>query len=347
MTGTSGTSGTGGGAPGGGTRPVRVLLSVRGPSPTTNPYVVQLARSQPPDVDVRFFTWTRGLLGRYDVLHVHWPEVLLRRAGRPARWAARARAALLVARLGLTRTPVLRTVHNTATHERGDVVERLLLAALERRVRERVLLSPSTPSPAGGVVVPHGHYGDWYAGAPRSEVVPGRLLFFGLLRPYKGVDTLLAAFAGLADPGARLRVVGAAPDPALRDAVAAAAAADPRAGARLEHVDDDDLAREVTAAQLVVLPYRDLHSSGALLLALSLGRPVLVPATATTLELRAEVGERWVHTHDGPLRPEDLARALAATADLEGAPDLSARDWSVGGARHAEVYRRLAGRDAG
>ena len=39
----------------------------------------------------------------------------------------------------------------------------------------------------------HGHYREWY-GPSNAPSVPGRLLCFGLLRPYKGVESLLAAF---------------------------------------------------------------------------------------------------------------------------------------------------------
>lgn len=327
-------------------RRLEVLLSVRGPSATTNPYVVQLARSAPPGVSVSFMTWRRALLGRYDVLHVHWPEVLVRRAGRPARALARLRTAVLLARLATTRTPVVRTLHNVGAHERGDGVERLLLAGLDRLTTHWVRLTPLTPVPRGAaperaVVVPHGHYRDWYAGHDVPPAEPGRVLHFGILRPYKGVEQLLDAFSRVDDAEARLVVVGRADDAGVGAEVQRRAAADPRVRVRLQHVDDAELAREVGAASLVVLPYRQLHNSGALLLALSLGRPVLVPRTPTTVELAAEVGEGWVLLHDGDVGPQDLARGLAAAVAGRGGPgpDLSARDWRAAGLAHAEVYR--------
>ncbi len=325
---------------------MRVLQSVRQPTRTTNPYVVQLAGAvAAAGVEVRFFSWGRGLLGRWDVLHVHWPEVLVRRAGRLARAAARARFALLLARLSLLRTPVVRTVHNADPHEAGGRLERVLLRWCDRRTAYWVLLNPHTPLPRPGPsrVIPHGSYVDWYAGHPAGPPVPGRMLTFGLIRPYKRIDSLLAAFAGIADPDVALRIVGRPTTAELRSTVVTAAAADRRLTAELDHVEDATLAAEMGAAQLVVLPQRDLHNSGALLLALSLSRPVLVPATATTADLAAEVGPGWVHTYDGELTAETLAKALTATREPPATPpDLSRREWAGIGRQHAEVYRAAA-----
>lgn len=324
---------------------MRVLQSVRSPNRATNPFVVQLVDAvRAAGAEVRWFSWRRGLLGRYDVLHVHWPEVMLRRAGRPARLAARARFGLLLARLTVTRTPVVRTLHNVDPHERGGRVERLLLRWCDRRTAYWVLLNPHTPLPRPGpsTVIPHGHYVDWYAGHPTGTPVSDRVLTFGLLRPYKGTETLLAAFAG-ATPDASLRVVGRPVGEGMRELVEGAVAADPRVTARLDHVDDAALAAEVGAAQLVVLPYRQLHNSGALLLALSLGRPALVPASPSTDDLAAEVGPGWLHRYDGELTTAALEKALAATRQLPAAPpDLTGRDWPPIGERYVEVYRAVA-----
>ena len=115
---------------------------------------------------------------------------------------------------------------------------------------------------------------------------------------------------------------------------------------RLEYVDDETLAAEISAAQVVVLPYRHLHNSGVALLALSLDRPVLVPAGDTATELAAEVGSPWVPTFSGVVGAADLAAALAHTtaADLPGRPDLSARDWSVVAPAHAAAFRTALAR---
>jgi beta-1,4-mannosyltransferase len=69
-------------------------------------------------------------------------------------------------------------------------------------------------------------------------------------------------------------------------------------------------ARPLRAADLVVLPYREILNSGSAILALSFARPVLVPAQGAMTELQRDMGREWVRTYPGELRPRTLADAL-------------------------------------
>ncbi|WP_460624061.1 glycosyltransferase family protein [Kineococcus endophyticus] len=339
-------------------RPV-VLQSFRTPRPTSNPYLTAFLGSLPAGggsgVDVRTFSWREALLGNHDVLHVHWPELLLRSRRRSGRALRALGTGLLLARVRARRTPVVRTVHNPSPHEDGGPVERFLLRRLDAATTLTVHLTTRTVGAvcprSTAVVVPHGDYRAHHRDAPRAAPVPGRLVHPGLLRPYKGVEALLTAFAGV--PGeASLHVLGPAPDADLAGRVRRAAAADPRVRLDLRHVGDDELVLAVTAAELVVLPYAPRGGSGAQLLALSLDRPVLLPAGPAAADLAAEVGPGWVHVYEGDLSAGDLAAALAAvragvrTGARAERPDLSARDWDVLGRAHAELYHRAAGHRA-
>ncbi|GMA86209.1 hypothetical protein GCM10025868_14590 [Angustibacter aerolatus] len=139
--------------------------------------------------------------------------------------------------------------------------------------------------------------------------------------------------------------MGSRPDAALREQVQQAAGHDHRVTTALAHADDAEVVREVGAAELVVLPYRDMGNSGAALLALSLDRPVLLPANAVTRALAAEVGADWVLTYPGDLTPQVLqdAAARAAARRPGSRPDLSAREWPDAGRAHAEVYALATG----
>lgn len=319
-----------------------VLWFSQRPGPQTNPYLNQLVDALEPHVDVEFFSWRRALFGRYDVLHVHWPEVRLRAPSRLRRAANRCLVAALLTRLTLRRVALVRTLHNVAPHERLGTVDRWLLRWFDRRTRVWIRLNDQTVPPAPGevVTIKHGHYADWFADLPRESPLPGRFAFVGLVRPYKGIDELLEAFAATRDESLSLYVGGRPEADAATDPLTAIGARDPRIHLQLRYLTDDELVREVTRAHLVVLPYRDLHNSGALIMALSLGRPVLVPATATTHEMACEFGEQWVLTYEGPLTARLLTDSLARTRpdELRGLPNLGSRDWPSAGVNHARAY---------
>lgn len=323
-----------------------VLQSFKGLRATTNPYLHQLVTALPPEIIWLPFSWRTALLGRYDVLHVHWFEVLLRGRDRRRTVARQVAATLLLARLLLSRTPVVRTMHNLQPHETGGRYERLLTAVLGRLTRVRIVLNnvdelPDVPSER----ILHGHYRDWFAGFERQAPSPGSMVHVGLIRRYKNVDGLITAFTALADKTARLRLVGSCEDEDLRALIERTADADHRLSHQLTHVDDSQLVHEVTKAALVVLPYKELHNSGAVLLALSLDRPVLVPDGPSARALADEVGRDWVLTFSHPLTPQALERALTTVqSSALTSPDLSARTWQEAGRRHADAYLRACSR---
>jgi glycosyltransferase involved in cell wall biosynthesis len=140
-------------------------------------------------------------------------------------------------------------------------------------------------------VIPHGPYNHL---APRASgmVEPGtnpfRLLYLGVVRPFKGVEDLVAAFSSLDRHQAdkfRLSVVGetwegwTAPDQAI--------ARSPHADL-IERVDryvtDAELTAYFERADAVVLPYHRSSSSGPLHIAMSSGLPVIVTAVGGLVE---------------------------------------------------------------
>ncbi len=322
-------------------RPV-VLQSFAEPKPTTNPHLALLLDALREDLVVETFTWRRALRWRYDVLHLHWPEVVVTKSTRVQTTAAAALLALVLLRCRWRRTAVVRTMHNLAPHESQPWPVRRVLRMADRRTTWWIRLNDTTPTPAGAhaTTIPLGDYGDWYAAHPLPPAAPGRLAYVGLVRPYKGVLELVGAFHALDDPALTLRIAGKPGTPQTGDEVAAAAAGDPRVSVALRHLDDAELVAEVGAAQLVVLPYRAMHNSGALLLALTLGRPVLVPANDVTDALADEVGRWWVQRFTGVITPEAIRVAVQATGGPPQAPpDLSRRSWEALASRHVDVYR--------
>jgi beta-1,4-mannosyltransferase len=322
--------------------PLVVLESFGPPRGRSNPYFPQMLAALPPSVEARYFSWRSALTGPFDVFHLHWPEVMVRGTTAPRSVVRGALFALLLARIRLQRKALVRTLHNLAPHEPVTRLQGRLIRMADRRATVWITLSEQIqpPTDAPSVVALHGHFRDWFA-VPSDPPVPGRLLFFGRVRRYKGVDRLLAAFSHLPDDGASLHVVGKTEDDELAAELHQAEVEDPRVTAVDDFVSDEALAREIVQSELVVLPFVEMTNSSSMVLALSLDRPVLVPTLPVTSEMAAEVGPDWLLTYDGPLDAARLSHALDTVRrpGRSARPDLSRREWVPIGAAHARAFR--------
>jgi glycosyltransferase involved in cell wall biosynthesis len=179
-----------------------------------------------------------------------------------------------------------------------------------RRLRETVGLEPSRIR-----VIHHGAF-DYLTQLPQEQPLPAELegaegpviLFFGLLRPYKGVDTLLEAFRRVA--GAELWIVGN-PRMEVEPLHDLAAAPPGRVRTLTRFVDDAEIPAIFRRADVVVLPYRDAEQSGVLYAALAFGKPLVLSAVGGFPEVAKTGAARLVP-------PEDPAALASVLAELVG-----------------------------
>lgn len=189
-----------------------------------------------------------------------------------------------------------------------------------RRLREVVGLDPERVR-----VVPHGAF-DYLTRLPEEKPLPPELegaegpviLFFGLIRPYKGVDTLLEAFRQV--EGAELWIAGnprmdMAPLHELADKAPGRVRFLPR------FVTDAEIPAIMRRADVVALPYRDIEQSGVLYAALAFGKPMVLTAVGGFPEVAGAGAARLVP----PESPADLAVELAGlVADERARRELAA-----------------------
>jgi glycosyltransferase involved in cell wall biosynthesis len=166
-------------------------------------------------------------------------------------------------------------------------------------------------------VIPHGAF-DYLTRLSEEKPLPAELagadgpviLFFGLLRPYKGLDTLIEAFRQV--EGAELWIVGN-PRMDVEPLRALAAEAPGRVRFVTRFVEDAEIPAIFRRADLVVLPYRDAEHSGVLYTGLAFGKPLVLSAVGGFPEVAAAGAARLVP-------PEDPAALGAALAELSAAP---------------------------
>jgi glycosyltransferase involved in cell wall biosynthesis len=265
-----------------------------------------------------------------EVLHLHWQDLLTRADHEGPKAAAfhLVAAVHLLVGMAIARARGVRTVwtvHNLEPHEsRRPLLDRLLACSLARlatsvvvhsehaaRVSARRLRRRDLP------VAHHGNYLGFYPPPARGRSAARErlgiaadahvFLAFGQVRPYKRIPELIAAFRSLASPAVHLVVAGNARG-AVREEVTAAAAGAERVTLLLEPIDDAEVRELHAAADTAVIAYEEVLSSGALLLALSCGVPVVAPADSTATELAPPPAV-------APYPPGGLAATLAASVE--------------------------------
>ncbi|NEO81635.1 glycosyltransferase [Moorena sp. SIO4G3] len=315
-------------------------------------------------VDVHEFSPKKLLINNYSIWHRHWPE---RNLNEPNFFRAITKTLALLLLMILARwrgTKIVWTVHNLASHEQlYPQLEAWFWKAFTRQLDGYINLSKTGMKAAQerfpqlknipGFVVPHGHYrGQYpnqvssqearnYLGIPTSAKV---LLLFGKIRPYKNAPQLMRVFRQVFDPEAILYIVGSPEFPELAAEIERESALDQRVRINLNFIPKDHMQWYFSAADLVILPYREILNSGSAFLALSFNRPILVPKIGALPEVQDQVGQEWVYTYTGEITDYDIENALdwaLNTPRPEQAP-LEAFDWQELANKTINAYNEIA-----
>ena len=169
-------------------------------------------------------------------------------------------------------------------------------------------------------VIPHGAF-DHLTRQPEEKPLPPELaavegpvvLCFGTIRPYKGVEVLLEAFAGI--DGAELWVVGHPLGMSMEPLYALARVARGRVRFVSRYVSDPEAPAFLRRADLLVLPHLQVDQSGVLFAGLAFGKPMVLSAVGGF----AEVAED--HGAGHPVPPGDPAALAGAIEELLADPE--------------------------
>jgi len=208
-------------------------------------------------------------------------------------------------------------------------------------------------------VIPHGNY------LPGRPPIPARgearerlgldpadrvVLFFGQIKAAKGLDILLRATAELRSsvPSLRILVVGKVwkDDFGAYERLIGELGIQSHCDIRIGYVPDECVPDYFAAADIAVLPYRKIYQSGALLMAMSYGTPVMASDIDAMKETVADGETGFLFRSESP---DDLARRLRdALSDPRRLEDVGRRglrqvetqnDWDRIGALTADAYR--------
>jgi glycosyltransferase involved in cell wall biosynthesis len=274
----------------------------------------------------------RSLAADADVVHFQWLAVQLL-----DRWLLPRRPLVLTAHDLLPREP--RPGQVRAQRALYDAVDAIVVHTDHGRRR---LVEDLGVADGRVHVIPHGAF-EHLTSQPDELPLPAELtqverpvvLFFGLLRPYKGVELLLDAFRGIG--GAELWIVGRPRMPLAP--LKARAPAGVRFVSRF--VSDRELPAFFRRADVIVLPYlrtERFDQSGVLATALAFGKPIVASDVGGFGEL-AQLGAVQIvppgdaealraalkSLLDGPAARERLAQAAASAARQQFSWDRAAQ----------------------
>ena len=302
-----------------------------------------------------------------NVLHLHWTHGFIVASSALKTIVKGLRFLLELALLKLMGIKVVWTVHNLLQHERQHPRLDLLFTRIAAHLYDHIIVHCEAAKEAvikayrlpqtfkkKISVIPHGNYLGCYENSISRSVARECLgfqdehivfLYIGQIRPYKGVPLLMDTFLGLRDPRARLLIAGKPATDQLKEEIEERAQRDPRIVLRLTFIPNNEVQLYLNAADVVVLPYRDILTSGAAILAMSFGRPVITPRLGCMAETIDEGKGGFLYD---PEREGDLLRAMqeALKADLAGMGKYNLNkarklDWDEIAKMTSEVYKSV------
>ena len=310
------------------------------------------------------FFRTALLRWKADILHFHWLHPYMIRSSALGTVLRSARLLIELSILKLCRHRIVWTVHNLKNHDnRHLALERWLtrqfarlpsaIIAHSQVAAAQIASTFAINDPARIHILPHGNYVGCYPNQisrtdAREKLGLGQeavvFLFLGRIQPYKGALELIREFK-LLPLDLQLLVAGPADaemEQTIRDEIGTAQNIAFHSG----FVPDEQIQFYMNACDAVVLPYRDIFTSGAAVLAMSFGRPCVAPRLGGLLELLDEQGA-FLYDRDKPGALSETIRAAAnhrerlAQMCAYNLAKISKQDWTKTAMRTLEVYRSI------
>jgi beta-1,4-mannosyltransferase len=298
------------------------------------------------------------------VIHIHWLSTLIA----PILWSRnpiRQYLRLFLFLIDLTwvklnGTRVVWTVHNLFEHESNNLEAekraRKLLARCSNHIIVHSQSAKELVQTRYGLnisekisVTRHGSYDGHYAIQPgRATQLATRyglddtvitILFFGNIRLYKGIETLIAAFQRTPRSNLRLLIVGRPFDEEIERSVRLDCSGDARISTVLEFVPERDVAAYFTLADVVAIPFERTLSSGSAVLAMTFGKAIILPTHAKVLDL-VDANGAFYYESDSELTQhlENLDKAELKTMGEHNRQIAETFAWSTIGESTVQAY---------
>lgn len=240
------------------------------------------------------------------IVHIHWQSFTLPK-NIPYSKDLSLRLFMLTLRLlRLFRFKIVWTIHNLTPHEPQTANDLLCTKRLASIAHAKIIHSSSVLDVMKQRsvdidhthIIPHGNYIPVYNNIITREEARKSLgiddnqqviLFFGNIRPYKGLEKLLEAVKNINNPRLHLVIAGKCSDASIEQHIESA-----KSSITITYhnkfIPDDDVQKYFNAADIVCLPFKNITTSGSALLALTFGKPLIAPNIGAIRDIPQTVG---------------------------------------------------------
>mgnify|MGYP000619077302 CR=1 FL=1 len=247
-----------------------------------------------------------------DIIHLHWIEHYIH--GRNIISTVLKLMLFLTSLilLKLLRKRIVITLHNVVPHEKKHAVLGALGFKISLHLTDAIIVhnrwSEKEARRIYGIekekiyIIPHGNFIGYYPNEiSREEArkilnIPNDafvILYFGKIKRYKGLNTLISALNGLEDIW--ILICGEPKDENIKEDLLKFARSFKNCILKLEYIPNEDIQVYMNASDIGILPYEEITTSGTLLLFSSFGKTVIVP----NFEPIKEIARDTVIYYDG------------------------------------------------
>ncbi len=304
----------------------------------------------------------KSLCRGYNIYHLHWTDPYILSEKLPVSIIKSAVFVVFLLLLKLKGSRLVWTIHNFGKHEKNQQGFELFIHRIIAKLADGIIAHSKVAkkivtekyrlanSAAKIHIIPHGNYlGNYPDDLSRTQARAAQqltddniaFLFLGQIRQYKGVPELISAFTKISPDNGRLIIAGRPFDLQTETELDRLVKQSDDIQFQPGFVPNEMVQQYMKAGDVVVFPFRDILTSGSILLAMSFGKAIIVPALESLEEIIA-VGGAITFAPDDPLGLEAaLSTALESDLEqlgqrnLEAAKDLS---WDRIAQQTAEVY---------
>lgn len=307
---------------------IKILAFPAFKNKNSNPYNYLLYSGiETHDVEVREFSFISCLRLNYDVIHIHWPELYLN-----SHYFLKAliNSSVLLLCLGFAKIcgkKIIWTVHNLQPHQiRYRRLNRIFwslylhlvdgIISLSRCNEELFFKQFQWLKKLPSIAIHHGLYKGFYSDSISQAQARQQLsigpeqqvcLFIGQIKTYKNIDRLIELFNNTAQLMNKVLIIaGKFESDSYFNKIRAQAQGNPNIIIHNSYIPGDELQLYFRAADLCILPFKNIFNSGSVLLSISFDTPVLVPDSSNFNEYAEMLDEGLIYTFKGQLSSDDI-----------------------------------------